>query len=129
MPKNQEYTCPVYSNNTKNFISLIIKRKMKGGLTSSGVVVKNKDIESYVNKIAMAIKLKGSINIQLRMTSNGPILFEINPRLSGTLVFRDKMGFMDLRWWVSDLFGLKNMVYKPPKAGTKFYRSYSEYIK
>ena len=102
---------------------------MKGGLTSSGVVVKNKDIESYVNKIAMAIKLKGSINIQLRMTSNGPILFEINPRLSGTLVFRDKMGFMDLRWWVSDLFGLKNMVYKPPKAGTKFYRSYSEYIK
>ena len=70
----------------------------------------------------------GSINIQLRMTKNGPILFEINPRLSGTLVFRDKMGFNDLRWWVSDLLNLENISYNPPKEGVKFFRGYKEYL-
>ena len=74
------------------------------------------------------MELQGSINIQLRMTKNGPILFEINPRLSGTLVFRDKMGFHDLRWWIADLLNLDNISYKQPEEGVKFFRGYKEYL-
>ena len=122
-PKNQEYTCPVYAYNNNKILTLLIKRKLKGGMTTSGVIVRNNSILRYVNNIARAMKIRGSINIQLRMTVNGPILFEINPRLSGTLLLRDSIGFSDLRWWISDLFGLKKERYNSPKEGTRFFRN------
>ena len=75
-----------------------------------------------------AFQLKGVLNIQLRLTSDGPVLFEINPRLSSTIVFRDKLGFTDLRWWINDITSLNKNEYKQPKAGTKFFRKTHEYI-
>lgn len=122
VPQNQEYTCPVYAFDNKKFTTLLIKRKLEGGMTISGVIVKNYIIQRYVNRIARAMKIRGSINIQLRMTSNGPLLFEINPRLSGTLFLRDKIGFMDLRWWISDILAMKKKKYIAPKEGTKVLR-------
>ena len=84
---------------------------------------------SYLKKIVNVLGVIGSVNIQLILTKEGPLLFEINPRLSGTIVFRDKIGFKDLRWWISDTLGLKVARYYPPKNGIKFYRGYTEYIK
>lgn len=128
IPDDQEYTCPVYVSPKAGMRILIIKRKLMGGLTGSGVVVDNPRIEEYVRSIAEAMQLNGAINIQLRLTERGPLLFEINPRLSSTLVFRDKMGFMDLRWWLADKLGLNTQTYYAPKAGTRFYRGAQEYI-
>lgn len=127
-PEDQEYTCPVYASKKTDMRILIIKRKLVGGLTGSGVIVRNPEIEEYVRSIAEAMQLDGAINIQLRLTENGPLLFEINPRLSSTLVFRDKMGFTDLRWWVADKLGLEIHNYHAPEAGTRFYRGAQEYI-
>ncbi|MDC3057379.1 ATP-grasp domain-containing protein [Alphaproteobacteria bacterium] len=129
VPNNEEYTCPIYFNKNKNIRILLIKRELKGGMTYSGLVVKNKKIESYVKKIASVMKVKGSINIQLRLTKQGPLLFEINPRLSGTIVFRDKIGFEDLKWWIADTLGITTKKYALPKDGVRFYRGYTEYIK
>lgn len=128
LPDNEEYTCPVYSSPAQGMRILIIKRKLQGGLTSSGVVVENPEIEKYVTAVVEAMQVKGCINVQLRMTKRGPLLFEINPRLSSTLVFRDKMGFRDLRWWLSDTLGLAIHDYHPPPTGTRFYRGVQEYI-
>ncbi|MEE1949593.1 ATP-grasp domain-containing protein [Pseudomonas alcaligenes] len=128
LPDDQEYTCPVYASPKTGMRILVIKRKLIGGLTGSGVVVDNRIVEEYVRSIADVMQLDGAINIQLRLTENGPLLFEINPRLSSTLVFRDKMGFTDLRWWVADKLGLSAQAYCAPKAGTRFYRGAQEYI-
>ena len=68
------------------------------------------------------------MNIQLRLTDDGPIVFEINPRLSSTLVFRDMLGFKDLEWWIQSKTKQKISSYNKPKAGTLFYRGISEYI-
>ncbi|MDX3895330.1 ATP-grasp domain-containing protein [Pusillimonas sp.] len=127
-PENEEYTCAVYASPVTSMRTLIIKRKLIGGLTGSGVIVRNPEIEEYVGAIANVMQLNGAINIQLRLTEDGPLLFEINPRLSSTLVFRDKIGFTDLRWWVFDKLGLDKPTYTPPSAGTRFYRGAHEYI-
>ena len=128
LPDDQEYTCPVYCSAKTGTHVLVMRRKLVGGLTGSGVVVDNSEIEKYVRRIAESVQLEGAINIQLRLTESGPLLFEINPRLSSTVVFRDKMGFTDVRWWLSDKLGLGNHPYNAPAAGTRFYRGTQEYI-
>lgn len=127
-PDDQEYTCAVYCSAGTDTHVLVMRRKLVGGLTGSGVVVECPDIEKYVRRIAENMELNGAINIQLRLAEEGPRLFEINPRLSSTVVFRDKMGFTDVRWWITDKLGLENPPYSAPKAGTRFYRGSQEYI-
>ena len=127
-PANEEYTCAVYVAPSGKNRNLLMRRKLAGGFTQKGEVVDDPEIENYVKDIAKALDFNGVINIQLRKTKLGPLLFEINPSLSSTLVFRDLMGFQDLRWWVADHLGMPKKDYIQPKATTKFYRGISEYI-
>ena len=131
-PDDQEYTCPVYHSVARGTHVLVLRRTLSGGLTGRGEVVNEPRIEHYVAEIARILELDGAINVQLRLTADGPCLFEINPRLSSTLVFRDKMGFCDLRWWIQDTVGLEHApplpAYRPPSPGTRFFRGAQEYI-
>lgn len=131
-PADQEYTCAVYASATIEMRVLQIRRKLEGGLTASGVVTNDPNIDAYVRSIASVLELDGAINIQLRLTAHGPLLFEINPRLSSTLVFRDKMNFSDLRWWLADTVTIDKFEfsrqYDAPAVGTCFYRGSQEYI-
>ena len=128
MPNDQEFTCAVYVRPDFEVRILQIKRVLIGGITSKGIISKNKIIEDYLNKVVKIFGIPGCYNIQLRLTNRGPLLFEINPRLSSTLVFRDKLGFNDLRWWISDSLDMEYQEYKQVKAGTKIYRGSIEYI-
>ena len=70
----------------------------------------------------------GSINLQLRMVEGVPMLFEINPRFSSTVEFRDEFGFKDLIWSLEDKFRLpreKNT--KNKSKYTKFYKAYTAF--
>jgi len=125
--EENEYTCCVYRDE-KNVRDIILKRKMKNGFTVSGEVVENASIKKYILEISEKLNLIGSMNLQLRMTTRGPVLFEINPRFSSTVVFREKMGFSDLYWALESQLGNKLGDYTPPKAGLKFYRGIQEYI-
>jgi carbamoyl-phosphate synthase large subunit len=131
-PDSQEYTCPVYHSVARGTHILVLRRTLSNGLTGRGEVVNEPGIKHYVAEIARTLELYGAINIQLRLTADGPCLFEINPRLSSTLVFRDKMGFCDLRWWIQDTVGLEHTPslppYSPPSPGTRFFRGAQEYI-
>ena len=123
----QEYTCCVFGSEGQYRI-LILKRKLTCGSTSSGEVIYSNQIEEYIKKIASALKVNGCINFQLRLTKNGPYLFEINPRLSSTLVFRHKLGFKDLIWNIETLDEQKVSAYQAPDEGVRFYRGITEYI-
>lgn len=131
-PDDQEYTCPVYHSAGRGTHVLVLRRTLSGGLTGRGEVVNEPRIVHYVAEIARILELEGAINVQLRLTADGPCLFEINPRLSSTLVFRDKMGFCDLRWWIQDTLGRESTPplppYRPPAPGTRFFRGAQEYI-
>ena len=127
-PDDQEYTCAIYCSDRAEPIILIMKRTLSGGYTASGEVISDIEIEDYLIKIAKALNIDGSVNVQLRKTKKGPLLFEINPRLSSTLVFRDLLGFNDLRWWISDTCNLEKTSYITVPPGIKFYRGASEHI-
>jgi len=122
-----EYTCCVFSDGELHR-SIILRRKLKGGYTDSGVVVENDDIDFYILKISKLLKLVGSINLQLRLTNRGPVLFEINPRFSSTVELRDALGFRDLLWSIQLKLEGKVEKYTKPNKGTKFFRAENEFV-
>ncbi len=127
-PEDEEYTCGIYRTKSKEIRTIIFKRKLQGGHTVSGITVENKKITGVLSKLAQSLNLRGSINAQLRLTKKGPVIFEINPRFSSTVVFRHLLGFQDLIWSIKEKFGQKLEPYKEPRAGIKFYRGSKEYI-
>lgn len=127
-PADQEYTCAVYISRSRQIRSLILKRVLVGGTTGKASVEYNEEILRYINDITSAFNCPGLFNIQLRLTCIGPLLFEINPRISSTVVFRDKLGFSDLKWWILETLDLPLPRYIPVKKGTRIYRGYNEYI-
>lgn len=128
LPEKQEYTCCVYRSNNNEVRTIIIQRRLKEGFTVYGKIIHNKNIESLLIKIAQLLQLKGSINIQLRLTKRGPIIFEINPRFSSTVLFRHLLGFKDLMWSIWERQNKKLDNYNRAKQGTEFFRGTYEYI-
>jgi len=128
VPDSEEYTCALYMSPAKECRTLSMKRRLVGGYTGMGEVVIDNAIDAYVKAIGRSLQVEGCINIQLRNTERGPLLFEINPRISSTVVFRDILGFQDLKWWISDVLNLPSLEYKKPIPGTKFYRGNAEYV-
>lgn len=127
-PDDQEYTCGVYGTALGETRTIVFRRKLQGGFTGSGEVVHNDQIESLLQKIAKELALRGSINVQLRLTSRGPVVFEINPRFSSTVMFRHLLGFQDLVWSLQEAAGSVPAVYVPPAVGTRIYRGSREII-
>jgi carbamoyl-phosphate synthase large subunit len=131
-PESEEYTCAIYRSRLRRTRVLLMRRTLIGGSTGIGEVVENEAIRGYITAIANSLDFWGALNVQLRLTSQGPLVFEINPRLSSTLVFRDKMGFFDFRWWVQEVLGVAATPAVPntlgPKVGTLFYRGTAEYF-
>lgn len=123
-----EFTCGVFRAKNGEIRSIILKRELTGGYSGYGEVVKDKDIERVLNAIAENLKLEGSINVQLRITSKGPVVFEINPRFSSTVLFRHKFGFEDLIWSIQDNTTMNIDTYTVVESGRKFYKGFSEYI-
>ncbi|MFH2058502.1 MAG: ATP-grasp domain-containing protein [Pseudomonadota bacterium] len=129
-PDHEEYTCAVFvsGSNLTDIRTIIMKRELQGGLTGKGEVSEDQKIGTLLCRLAKEIQLRGSINVQLRLTKRGPVIFEINPRFSSTIVFRDLLGFQDLLWVIQDACGLNVARYKNPKSGTRFFRSAKEII-
>lgn len=123
-----EYTCGLFRSKNGIIRSIVLKRELIGGFTGYGEVVYNKEINKLIHDIADKLQLIGSINVQLRLTSNGPVIFEINPRFSSTVRFRHLFDFKDLEWSIEDKIGLAISDYKETAIGKKLYKGFNEYI-
>ncbi len=108
---DEEYTVGVFSNGT-DVSTIIFKRKLEHGYTSFVELVQDKDIDAEAKMIAERIGLKGYINIQLRKQRGKNYIFEINPRISGTVYFRHMLGFTDVLWWLDLLDGKNDFSYR-----------------
>ena len=126
LPDNAEFTCGLYRGGTEMELrTIIFARQLQGGITRTAEVAEDKRIEELLRKIADAVELVGAINIQLRVDGEGPKVFEINPRFSSTVGFRDRLGYCDFVWSVVTRKGLAIGDYRPPMVGTKIYRGTS----
>jgi len=127
-PDDEEYTCGLYGCADGSVRHIIFRRTLVGGLTGSGEVVENSEIKKVLIAVAQSVNLRGSINVQLRLTGKGPMIFEINPRFSSTVAFRHKLGFNDVLWALEEVLGLPVSPYVAPREGVKFYRGYTQHI-
>jgi carbamoyl-phosphate synthase large subunit len=128
-PEDEEYTCGLYRSPNRILRHIAIRRTLAGGSTKFGRVVGNDpQIEALLTNVAEHLDLRGSINVQLRLTPKGPTIFEINPRFSSTLVFRHALGFQDVIWSIKERLGERLPDYVAPTSGTAFYRGYEELI-
>ncbi len=121
-----EFTCGLIKvGKFKNCI--ILKRKLTNGLTYYAEVYKSKKLEKILYKIADLVDLNGCINIQLKLKNKKFKIFEINPRLSSTVMMRHKIGFMDCIWWINYYLMKKTPSFKKKKTQkNKILRVYNE---
>lgn len=126
---DEEYTCGVYRSVSGEVRTITFRRRLNAGITTYGVVVENPEIDRLCQVIAERIELVGSINVQLRLTARGPIVFEINPRFSSTVVFRHLIGFQDVIWSISEkMSGILPAFENKPLAGVKIFRKMKEVV-
>ena len=113
----EEYTTGVFSDGDI-VSSITFRRKLGFGSMSIEAILSDEPyIDNMVRRIAKNIGLIGSINIQSRRVGNDFIVFEINPRLSSTMLFRKKFGFDDAVWWLNVLLGKRYSYKKQFKSG------------
>ncbi|MEY3501426.1 MAG: hypothetical protein RL308_3099, partial [Bacteroidota bacterium] len=124
----EEYTCGLFRSKSGVVRTIILKRELMGGFTGYAEIVKNTDIENLLTKISDKLNLIGSINVQLRLTQKGPVVFEINPRFSSTVRFRHLLGFKDVEWSIEDKLELKISDYIDDSEGKKIYKGFNEYV-
>jgi carbamoyl-phosphate synthase large subunit len=123
----EEFTCGLFRSSTGEVRTLSLRRKLRGDVTGEAEVVADLSIEVLLRRVASALDLVGSINVQLRLTEDGPFVFEINPRFSSTVLFRHLLGFKDVLWCLEDLSGVVSQ-YIPPQRGTRIFRVFDEVV-
>jgi carbamoyl-phosphate synthase large subunit len=111
-PADREVTCAVYRGSEGAVYSLLMLRRLTGGFTGWAKIISNKEITLMCERIANGLNLKGAMNVQLRITDQGPRVFEINPRFSSTVLMRHRLGFRDLLWAIEEAEG-KKINYSP----------------
>lgn len=104
-PADRELTCAVYRRQDGGVSVLVMLRRLTGGFTGWARVINDAETLRMCARIAVGLDLKGSMNIQLRITEKGPRVFEINPRFSSTVLMRHRIGFSDVLWAIQEAEG------------------------
>lgn len=121
LPDDAEITCGVFRDRTGRIAVIQMLRQLVGGATGWAEVIDHAEITETCTRIAEAVALRGALNVQLRLTPNGPRVFEINARFSSTALMRHRMGFQDVIWTLEDLRGQTPDLISPA-AGTQAVR-------
>lgn len=102
-PDDEEYTAGTYRTLSNNVLTIVMKRKLKFGMTNTAETVQDPDLDIFCRHIILNTNLIGSNNIQFRVTQDGPKILEINPRFSGTTGIRANFGFNDVEMWINEM--------------------------
>lgn len=109
----EEYTVGVFCHN-KNMNVIAFKRELKNGYSNKVEFVEDENIDKLACRLVQILKMEGYFNIQLRKAGGKYYIFEVNPRISGTVRFRHMLGFCDVLWWLDILDGKAIWQYKCP---------------
>lgn len=119
---DQEYTCGLYASKAGEIRTISFRRTLQGGLTDYAELVEIDVIDTVLKQVASALKLRGAINVQLRLDAGQPFIFEINPRFSSTVAFRHRAGFRDFLWSLQEAAGAPLEEYRPARGPLVFKR-------
>jgi carbamoyl-phosphate synthase large subunit len=124
-----EYTCSLLFDRwggLRDF--LIMERELQAGRTMRSRVVRHSGIEAFIEGFGGVCGALGSINLQLRVTEGGRVLvFEINPRFSGSTSMRVAAGYNEPARLFEHLADGKPIVPDPVQE-CSIYRYYTEFV-
>lgn len=125
---DHEYTVGVLSDRKGlSAQSIVMQRFLWGGATGYGKVVEHGYINEFCEDLAKQIKSTGPLNIQLRLDENEkPIVFEINPRFSGSAPMRALAGFNEPDFLLRNFLYSEKINAASVDAGSQYYRSFQE---
>lgn len=124
-----EFTCGLFRSKSGIIRTIVFRRTLsEGGYSSFGETIQNDIVDKILRQLAESLSLIGSVNVQMRMGKHGPTTFEINPRFSSTVMFRNMLGFKDVMWCIEDRMDTEISDYENVPEGVKFYKGFSEYI-
>jgi carbamoyl-phosphate synthase large subunit len=105
LPDEEEHGVEVYTLKDGRQIGAICyyRRHIVAGDTNIGWFGKNEAVESTGRAVAKALRSLGPCNAQMRLTQRGPVVFEINPRFSGTVAIHAHFGFNEVEIAIRDL--------------------------
>lgn len=122
--KDKEYTCGVIKLDNKVKSSIVLRRDLKDGNTSSTYFKKDHlvIITKYIESVANKLDQFGVLNFQLRVDDNGlPKIFEINARHSGTTYIRTLYGFNEVEYILEYLLNKKEIQFHMKEGTVKRY--------
>jgi len=124
--KGSEYTVGVVTNPENKILSISAKRALqKKGITTSAVTENNSIIEALAVEINEFYKPRGPFNIQLFLTEDQqPVIFEINPRFSTTLVLSYEAGLPEVSLLI-DNYNKKEVEVSKAIEGIYLYRQWN----
>ena len=92
----EEYTAGVVVMDGACAGAIVLKRDLRDGNTHRAYASPSPELEEMVREAAMKLQPHGPANFQFRIGKDGPVIFEINPRFSGTTVMRTMLGFNEV---------------------------------
>lgn len=125
-----EYTIDALTDEAGNWIfGVARKRLVAKGVSVVGQIDMNPVVLDLARRSVAAFPFRGPINLQIILeTGTGtPYLIEINPRLSGSIIFTALAGFDLLNAAIDLFFGRSQPTPQSIKDGLKIIRYWSEY--
>jgi carbamoyl-phosphate synthase large subunit len=96
-----EYTVSVFRD-LSGLRSVTFRRELEAhGCSWRGELINDGEIAEYCECICKTLAFQHSLNLQVRKTSKGVRLLEINPRFSSIAAMRAAAGFNDVAWSVA----------------------------
>lgn len=104
-PDEEEYSVEVYTLQSGAQVGAISyqRQHMVAGDTYKARIGGNAAVEAEACAVAAALGARGPCNVQLRLTTRGPVTFEINPRFSGGVSLRAHFGYNEAEMALRDL--------------------------
>ncbi len=124
----REYSIGVFTHGTETRLISYRRKLDRLGCSWFAELDQPEVVLDYCRRIAGVVNAQGSINIQLRISQNGPLLLEINPRFSSLAAARAACGFNDVEWSVLQALGLEPPPAQPPPDSFRYQRYIAESV-
>lgn len=124
--EGDEYTCAVFCDIHGMPVGTFqAKRELKNGATYQADAVWDVEIHELLAEVGEKFKPFGPLNVQLKITERGPVIFELNCRCSGTTGMRAHFGYNEPEWMIRH-FVLGESVQLPKVTEGKMFRYWNE---
>ena len=105
--EGKEFTIDCFFKKNGDLHQLIVRERIvKKNVSIVGKIVKDKNLITIIKKISTYLKFRGSINFQFIKKKNKYYLLEINPRISGSIIFSIRSRFDIIKYNINHLNNL-----------------------